>query len=751
MTPEEFKASREQILSAIEAANEVAQNLRIKDGAFFSEIPAEAVRRFMLVDREITRLRQSNLTVAFVGGFSAGKSSLVNAFLGRYLLPESTEVTTAVPTFIRSTADKEFARLSYLSKAEVNGLEDLYRQAFADKFKMPELANMPVRDLVEKVKPLTNEGKGKKLLEYFEQFLKEKRERDIPDRGLQKDISLEDMATHIRDEKEAMFLDRVEVFVKASGIPDDVQLVDLPGISVPNPRHERLTYRFVTQDAHALIFVLRSTQLFNQDELDILERIRSGESAISEKTFWVLNRWDALSEQQQAETITSFQARMREYSIPDNYVMVKTNALHGLLAQLSIRGDIPADSKLRMHLSEYEKRLPSLYANDHGKAFQDSEIGELQREVLDYLNNRIRQTTLRSAVNNSSQNLIQPLLHHLSHKKQTDEMLVKGELNNEQQAEIRSRTEAKYNQRKAELSKCFKKLRDDVAVSRGDQFSDDENRIAAQLREQIENGSTTNAYEVYKSIIADNKLRTFPYYFEIEMKVVDGLNSLLKQEFQKLVREHVNDALEQLTTVVRDQLEVLKSDVNFDATVDSSLNKILSGSREKVLNKVDGIVEQKAGQLDSLLVYKPKNFFAFFGGGNEIIDGLESAARMFAAELKDVRQEIKPEHMEEKTQKIRSTLRLHYIKHVEVFGEDVRNSVWPIVIKEMHELEAQLAEELSRNYRTLLERSVAGEVDGQFDAKRTELESRSKRFRQAMETLQEAASTMQSAIVKTKS
>ncbi len=98
----------------------------------------------------------------------------------------------------------------------------------------------------------------------------------------------------VRNEREAMFLDRVEVFVNASGLPEDVQLVDLPGISVANPRHKRLTYRFVTQDAHAVVFVLRSTQLFVQDELELLEMIRIGESAIAEKTFWVIKRWDAL-------------------------------------------------------------------------------------------------------------------------------------------------------------------------------------------------------------------------------------------------------------------------------------------------------------------------------------------------------------------------------------------------------------------------------------------------------------------------
>lgn len=68
----------------------------------------------------------------------------------------------------------------------------------------------------------------------------------------------------------------------------------------------------------------------------------------------------------------------------------------------------------------------------------------------------------------------------------------------------------------------------------------------------------------------------------------------------------------------------------------------------------------------------------------------------------------------------------------------------------MHELEAQLVRELSRNYRTLLEHAVAGEVDGQFDARRTDLESRSKRFRQAMETLQEVSSSMQAVVVQTK-
>lgn len=337
--------------------------------------------------------------MAFVGGFSAGKSSLVNAFLGRYLLPESTEVTTAVPTFIQATTNREYATLNYLSGPEVDALEELYRNSFAEKFKLPELTNMPVRDLLERLRSLTSEGESKKLFEYYEAFLVERRSREIPDRGLQKECSLEDMAAYIRDEKEAMFLDRVNVFVNASDLPPDVQIVDLPGISVPNPRHKRLTYQFVTRDAHAIVFILRSTQLFSEDELDLLEKIRAGDSSIAEKTFWVINRWDALTDEHSRDsTIANFRERMREANISDTYALLKTNARHGLLSQLALRGEVPSDPKLQSQCREYENALPTLYGNDHNKAFQDSEIPQLQREVLYYLNHRIRHTTLRAVL-----------------------------------------------------------------------------------------------------------------------------------------------------------------------------------------------------------------------------------------------------------------------------------------------------------------------------------------------------------------
>ena len=44
-----------------------------------------------------------------------------------------------------------------------------------------------------------------------------------------------------------MFLDRVQVCISSSDVPSDILLVDLPGVSVPNPRHRQVTFRFVTR------------------------------------------------------------------------------------------------------------------------------------------------------------------------------------------------------------------------------------------------------------------------------------------------------------------------------------------------------------------------------------------------------------------------------------------------------------------------------------------------------------------------
>ena len=83
--------------------------------------------------------------------------------------------------------------------------------------------------------------------------------------------------------------------------------------------------------------------------------------------------------------------------------------------------------------------------------------------------------------------------------------------------------------------------------------------------------------------------------------------------------------------------------------------------QEDLRQQAKGVVEQKAALLDELLLYKPKGFFGFVGG-NDIIKGLEEAARLGTEDIKRTDESLQPEHMVPKTRKIRETLQDYYIR-----------------------------------------------------------------------------------------
>ncbi|MEM9213823.1 MAG: dynamin family protein [Cyanobacteria bacterium P01_F01_bin.150] len=63
----------------------------------------------------INRLEQEEFPVAFFGSFSAGKSTIINAILGREVLPEATQSTTAFPTILRK-GNADFASVYYIDE-----------------------------------------------------------------------------------------------------------------------------------------------------------------------------------------------------------------------------------------------------------------------------------------------------------------------------------------------------------------------------------------------------------------------------------------------------------------------------------------------------------------------------------------------------------------------------------------------------------------------------------------------------------
>jgi GTP-binding protein EngB required for normal cell division len=737
MNSTEYQNARKQLLEQIDKLRSLRDDLTSRDPIFVSELPADVRQKMLLLDRESTRLRNPDLTVAFVGGFSAGKSSLVNAFLGRYLLPEATKVTTAVPTFVRSHDGDEHAELHYLSDPEIDDLGELYRKEIADVFHMPQLVTAPYKSLLEQLKPLATSGRGARLVEQFEAYHNNRHRRQAGPRGCIVNTTIAEAQEQIRDETEAMFLDRVVLKIHNSSIPEDVVLVDLPGVSVPNPRHRDITFRFVRDEAHAVVFVIMATRLFDKDEIEIMDLFRSGESRIADKTFWVLNRWDSLSPQQQRQTIADFEAKMQEFTIPSGFQSFRTNALHGLLAQLGIANDSPSDLALASHVRDYEAALSVRYGGSHQTALRESQIPMLQEQVFGFLNNRLRQTTLRSAYDNAKTNFCDPLPHHLKRAKETDDSLISGDLKREEKELSHKTVQERFEQRAAEIRQQTKELRNDLAVKRSDVLRESTKDLVDQLKAMIENGMETDAFAIYQDIIAERELRKYPYHFEIEMRIVDNLNTMLKKNFRRIVRSQVDSVFEELARKVRDALEKVSEDVAYSAQVMSPFYDIISQEAKAFGDRVDGVVMTLAARLDELLLYKTGGFLGFGWDSNEILVGLEKAAKMGLESVKNPGQAVQAQDFSAKTQQIRQTLTEHYIGKVREYHEEITQGIFPIVINNMQQIESKIMEVMQSKYRPALEIVVAKEIEGEFVAKRKNVEERSRRFRDLIDQVEQ--------------
>lgn len=742
MNAGEYQEKRKALLASIDRLRAIRDDITTNDAVFVSTLPLDARQRMHVLDREASRLRNPDLTIAFVGGFSAGKSSLVNAFLGRYLLPESTKVTTAVPTFVRSTEGSEGAELHYLNEAEFSALGDMYRAELATTFGIAEIQSMPFKTLVEQVTPLANEGRGRRLLDQFKRYYEHRHESPVEPRGRVVSVSLSEAQDKIRDEAEAMFLDRVVMKIRSPGMPQDIVLVDLPGVSVPNPRHRQITFRFVKQDAHAVVFVLMATRLFDQDEMEVMDLFRTGESRIAEKTFWVLNRWDALSPQQQRQTITDFDAKIQEFGMPRTPRCYRTNALHGLLSQLGMRDQQPDDLALQPHIKDYEEALPVRYDDSHQTAFRESQIPLLQEQVLSFLNTELRQTTLSSAVENSRVGFIEPLPYHLRRSKDDDDKLIRDDLVRKQKEVSRQRVDDRFAERLEAIKDLLRELRNDVAVKRSEILRERTKELVEELRSRIADGNETDAYQVYQDIIAGRELRKYPYHFEIEMYIVDSLNAMLKRSFRQIVRGQIDAVFQDLTAKTQEALEQVRKDVEYSPHVMAPFDAILREEAASFGDRVDGVVMTLAAQLDELLLYKPKTFLGFIGG-NEILEGLEEAARMGLENLKKPGQAIVQNDFVAKTAKIRETLTQHYIEKVREYHERITQDIFPIVINNMQQIETRIVESMNSRYRPALETVVSGEMEGEFAERRKSIEARSRRFRELIEEIDRVAKDME--------
>ncbi|MBR6122660.1 dynamin family protein [Candidatus Saccharibacteria bacterium] len=188
------------------------------------------------LDEEFENLKKSPFTVAVCGEVKAGKSTLLNSILfGDNVLPTFDTPLTAKLTFIKKT-DKpyNYFKVNFYSKGEWNLIEK--SQDLQDNMKLAA-----ERFGVYDVNCIEDVSKSEEItdLQELEQYVSAINKND--------NSSLAGKYTS--------YVKNVEIFINNENLPENLQVVDTPGLNDPNAINSVETTNWIN-NAHAIVYVV---------------------------------------------------------------------------------------------------------------------------------------------------------------------------------------------------------------------------------------------------------------------------------------------------------------------------------------------------------------------------------------------------------------------------------------------------------------------------------------------------------------
>lgn len=263
------------------------------------------------IETSLRKAISPRFEIVFAGAFSAGKSMLINALLGRELLYSAEGHATGIECYIEyALPDQEKVVLTFLSEKEILeqilyiskrlniNLTDIYvNQAHVIEQLLKESEQIIAQEGgVNKSETAKQANALKLLLEGFEDNKDKIREDSNAtySMGQFNFNNLTEAATYARRGKNSAVLKRLDYYCNHPLLEDGNVLVDLPGIDAPIQKDAKLAYdKIENPDTSLVVCVLKPASAgdLTQAETDLLEKIKSN-PAIRDRVFYVFNRID---------------------------------------------------------------------------------------------------------------------------------------------------------------------------------------------------------------------------------------------------------------------------------------------------------------------------------------------------------------------------------------------------------------------------------------------------------------------------
>jgi len=331
----------------------------------FPYLPIKDTEKSSIEKRKdwISKLKQTEFHVAFLGSYSAGKSTIINGILGREILPEANTSTTAFPTIVKK-GEKDQAFIYFMDDKAQRILYDSFITEIGHKIgkNLSNESHEPLGRHFQSIEEAIKQYETETGSSIDQQALGKSRllVRNLtnpnPDYQGRKEIQLSELGNYVEGYEGAIYVDKIEVFVENLNIADGIVLVDLPGLGVDNKRHEEFTQDYIKEKAKAFVVCINPFNVLQGKEIEFLAEINKKNPTIIQRAFWVINQWDLPDNTHKLEAINSFNQRVGDYNFTiKEERKFQTSALNYLLLKTIAQGTINQSQKLRGHLDNLKK------------------------------------------------------------------------------------------------------------------------------------------------------------------------------------------------------------------------------------------------------------------------------------------------------------------------------------------------------------------------------------------------------------
>lgn len=248
--------------------------------------------------------------IVFAGAFSAGKSMLINALLGRKLLYSAEGHATGTECRIAyAEAGQERVVLTFLNETEVREqIRALMERLRLQTHENQQLLNSlnPLGQLCQTIiqeeggETRSDRAKQANALKLLIEGYSSNRDRILPNQNATYSMeqfnfsNLQEAASYARRGANSAVLKRIEYFCCDDLLKDGNVLIDTPGIDAPVRKDAELTYAKIQDpDTSAVVCVLKTAETgeLTAEETELLEKIRRN-PGIRDRVFYVFNRVD---------------------------------------------------------------------------------------------------------------------------------------------------------------------------------------------------------------------------------------------------------------------------------------------------------------------------------------------------------------------------------------------------------------------------------------------------------------------------